>query len=459
MSKRNLTPNELVVALDQHIIGQKDAKRQLAIAERNRWRRMKTAQNIQKEIIPSNILMIGPTGSGKTECARRFARITKAPFVKVEATKFTERGYVGGKVDSMISSLLENALTLVRKEKEDSIKSEVDKRVESIILDLLVPLPPTSSNHEHSIEGGLEMSEDRLRDETRERFRKKLQKGELDQYEIEITIKKKKPKLAGVGLMDGIDESMMMQVQNMLHSIMPKDSEKKKITIKKATPLLREQVAQSLLSSEEIEEEALIRTEKEGIIFIDEIDKIAGKSQQSSAPDVSRQGVQRDLLPILEGSQVMTKYGAVNTDYILFIAAGAFHISDPSDFIPELQGRFPIRVKLKALSQEDFYAILISPNASLIKQYKALFLSEKVNLSFSDDSVREIARFAYEANQLMENIGARRLHTVMSQLLNSFLFDTPEKIEEGSEVKIEKEFVVEKLSSLVKAKNQRRYIL
>lgn len=456
-----LTPKEIVAALDKYIIGQKSAKRNVAIALRNRWRRMQVKSDIKADITPNNILMIGATGVGKTEIARRLAKIASAPFVKVEASKFTEVGYVGRDVEGMVRDLVEQAVSMVKAIREEEVKEKAMQQVEDIIVDAVMPPvskapsslatgPSTTSPSEDSLEQN---------ERTRERFREKIRKGELDERKIEITMSVTSS--MGIGMIGGsmIDEAALSNLQEMFSSMLPKRSKTKKVTIAEAKQLLLPEEISKLIDMDAIKEEALERAAYSGIIFIDEIDKIASSTSKGSGPDISREGVQRDLLPIVEGSNVHTKYGVINTEHILFIAAGAFHISKPSDLIPELQGRFPIRVELDNLTKEDFCRILQEPKNALTKQYEALFEAEQVRLTFEEGAIEEIADKAFSLNEQLENIGARRLHTVMSHLLNEFLFDMPDKISPSQEVKITKQLVNERLAELVKRKELNEYIL
>jgi ATP-dependent HslUV protease ATP-binding subunit HslU len=452
----NLTPGQIVAELDKYIIGQKDAKKNVAIALRNRWRRMNATPEMQLEIIPNNILMIGSTGVGKTEIARRLAKIADAPFTKVEASKFTEVGYVGRDVESMVRDLVEQSINIVKTKKKEEVKTKATEAVEDKILNILIPPVKKSNSKKEEIE--LDVREDsELNQETREAFRNKLKNGDLDNRKIEIDVAGSN--MSPIGVMGGpIDDVSMMNIQEMIGGFMPKSNKKRKVTIAEARKILMEEESAKLIDMDEVKEEAIWKAENLGMIFIDEIDKIAS-SGGKSGPDVSREGVQRDLLPIVEGSTVNTKHGAIKTDHILFIAAGAFHVSKPSDLIPELQGRFPIRVELEALTEDNFYHILKTPKNALTKQYIAMLESEGVNLTFSDDSLRELASLAFQANLEVENIGARRLQTVMSHLLNDILFDVPEKILPGSNIEISKEMVSEKLASLIKNKDLSQYIL
>ncbi len=461
-----LTPRQIVAELDKYIIGQHDAKRNVAIALRNRWRRMNVQSEIQGEIVPNNILMIGATGVGKTEIARRLAKIADAPFTKVEASKFTEVGYVGRDVESMVRDLVDQSVNLVKSRKQEEVKERAERMVEDTILDILIPPVKGVSR---STPGGFSLeqnndempqSDEELNERTRERFREKLRAGELDERKIEINIRKAAG--ANLGMVGGgMDEVSMMNLQEMLSNMMPKKNKKRKVSIAEARKLLVEEEAAKLIDMDEVKEEAIRKAENTGIIFIDELDKVASSSGsgKGGGPDVSREGVQRDLLPIVEGSSVTTKHGVINTDHILFIAAGAFHVAKPSDLIPELQGRFPIRVELENLTEDDFYHILKEPKNALTKQYTALFEAEGVKLEFQDDSLRELARMAFRLNSDVENIGARRLHTVMSQLLNDFLFDVPDVIGANAQIMITSEMVTERLNKLVQNKDLSQYIL
>lgn len=466
MNEQYLTPKQIVEELDKYIIGQYEAKRNVAIALRNRWRRMNVSDDIQGEIVPNNILMIGATGVGKTEIARRLARIADAPFVKVEASKFTEVGYVGRDVESMVRDLVEQSVNLVKNRKKEDVKEKAAAAVEDIILDALIPPMRQSSSRtpypaEYDANSSATPDSDvELNERTRQHFREKIRNGELEDRKIEINIKGtggSNVGMIGAGMMD---EVSMMNLQEMLNGMMPKKSRKRKVTVAEARRLLLEEEAAKLIDMDEVKEEAIRKAENSGIIFIDEIDKIAsGGKKGGGGPDVSREGVQRDLLPIVEGSTVNTKYGVIKTDHVLFIAAGAFHISKPSDLIPELQGRFPIRVELENLTKEDFIRILREPKNALTKQYEALFRAEGVHVSFLDDAIEEIANNAFLINTEIENIGARRLHTVMSKLLNEFLFDVPDKIGPNARIEISAEMVKSKLSGLMKNKDLSEYIL
>lgn len=461
--EKYLTPVQIVAELDKYIIGQKDAKRNVAIALRNRWRRMNVKDDMKSEIVPNNILMIGATGVGKTEIARRLAKIAHAPFTKVEASKFTEVGYVGRDVESMVRDLVEQSVNLVKSEKKEEVQQKAEQIVEDMILDALIPplksngtVTTTASTPSDESEPATEIE---LNERTRERFREKIRNGELEDRKIDINVQK--PAGGGIGMIGGgaMDESSMINLQEMIGNMMPKRSKKRKVTIEEARKILFEEESQKLIDMDEVKEVAITKAENTGIIFIDEIDKIAKSSGQKGGADVSREGVQRDLLPIVEGSAVNTKYGIIKTDHILFIAAGAFHVAKPSDLIPELQGRFPIRVELENLTKDDFYHILKEPKNALTKQYTSLLAAEEVELSFQDDAMDEIAQTAFDINAEVENIGARRLHTVMSRLLNEFLFDVPDKIGPNAKIVVTREMVQEKLSGLVKNKDLSEFIL
>lgn len=465
MDTNYLTPQQIVAELDKYIIGQYDAKRNVAIALRNRWRRMSVTTDIQAEIVPNNILMIGATGVGKTEIARRLARIADAPFVKVEASKFTEVGYVGRDVESMIRDLVDQSVNLVKAAKKEMVKEKAALAVEEIILDALIPplrtQPAPKSPGFPTQHGDVSGDTDaELNERTRNLFREKIRNGELEDRRIDISIKA--PASPGIGMVGAgvMDEVSMMNLQDMLNGMMPKKTRKRKVTVAEARRILLEEEAAKLIDMDEVKEEAIRKAENAGIVFIDEIDKIAsGSKKGGGGPDVSREGVQRDLLPIVEGSTVNTKHGIIKTDHILFIAAGAFHIAKPSDLIPEFQGRFPIRVELTNLTKEDFVRILTEPKNALTKQYEALFEAEGVKVTFTEKAIEEIAGMAFAINTEIENIGARRLHTVMSRLLNEFLFDVPDKIGPNAVIAINDEMVREKLQGLIKNKDLSEYIL
>jgi ATP-dependent HslUV protease ATP-binding subunit HslU len=463
MTPNQLTPRQIVNELDKYIVGQHEAKRNVAIALRNRWRRMSVQTEIKNEIIPNNILMIGSTGVGKTEIARRLAKLADAPFVKVEASKFTEVGYVGRDVESMVRDLVEQSVNLVKTRKKEEVKEKTAVIVEDIILDALIPPMRQSAENVVTVpENGKPepKSDAELNEQTRRIFREKIARGELEDRKIEINIKQNSGSnvgMVGAGMMD---EVSMMNLQEMLSGMMPKKAKKRKVTIAEARKLLMEEEAARLIDMDEVKEEAIALAENSGIIFIDEIDKIAsGSKKGGGGPDVSREGVQRDLLPIVEGCTVNTKHGVIKTDHVLFIAAGAFHMSKPSDLIPELQGRFPIRVELTNLNKEDFIRILSEPKNALTKQYQALFDAEQVKIDFDAEAIDEIAQMATTINTDVENIGARRLHTVMSRLLNEFLFDVPDQVPAGSTIHVTRDMVQKKLAGFIKNRDLSEYIL
>ncbi|WP_417546066.1 ATP-dependent protease ATPase subunit HslU [Marinobacter sp.] len=440
-----MTPREIVHELNKHIVGQQDAKRAVAIALRNRWRRMQLDSTLRDEVTPKNILMIGPTGVGKTEIARRLAKLADAPFLKVEATKFTEVGYVGRDVESIIRDLADMAVKMLRVQEMKRHEERALDAAEDRILDALIP-PPRSFN-----EDSQKTSED---SSTRQLFRKKLREGELDDKEIEIDLRSS---TAGVEIMapPGMEE-MTNQLQSMFSNMAADKSKPRKMKVADALKRVKEEEAAKLVNEESIKHKAILAVEQNGIVFLDEIDKVAKRSENTSS-DVSREGVQRDLLPLIEGSTVSTKYGSVRTDHILFIASGAFHLSKPSDLIPELQGRLPIRVELQALSPDDFKRILTEPDASLVQQYEALMATEGVKLTFSEDAIARIAEIAWKVNETTENIGARRLHTVLERLLESLSFDAGDGVTEMFEVTAD--YVNEKLGELSEDEDLSRYIL
>ncbi len=441
-----MTPREIVQELDKHIVGQDDAKRAVAIALRNRWRRVQVDEPLRSEITPKNILMIGPTGVGKTEISRRLARLARAPFVKVEATKFTEVGYVGREVDSIVRDLMDVAIKLIREDSMGKVRHRAEDAAEERVLDALLPPPSQGAGFTADVEPA--------DSDTRQKFRKMLREGKLDDKEIEIDIQAMP---AGVEIMapPGMEE-MTSQLQGMFQNLGNNRSKTRKLKVKEAFRLLTDEEAAKMLDEEELKTQALEAVEQHGIVFLDELDKVA-RSNGTQGADVSREGVQRDLLPLVEGSTVNTKYGMVKTDHILFIASGAFHVSKPSDLIPELQGRFPIRVELKSLTTEDFVRILTEPDASLTSQYAALLNTEEVQLEFAESGVRRIAEVAFQVNENTENIGARRLHTVMERLLETVSFEASDK--SGSKLTVDAGYVNDHLSELAQDEDLSRYIL
>lgn len=448
-----LTPRQIVAELDKYIIGQDEAKRAVAIALRNRWRRQKLPPELRDEVAPKNIIMIGPTGVGKTEIARRLARLADAPFIKVEASKYTEVGYVGRDVESMVRDLTELSVNIVRAERTKAVEQRAKELAEERLLDLLLPTGRSLGR------GGGEMLQDieftGSLAETREKLRKKLQEGKLDERMVELEVKDRVFPMVEIFGTTGLEE-MDINLREMLGNILPQRTRRRKVKVKEALRILAQEESQKLVDMEEVASEAIRRTENLGIIFIDEIDKVAGR-EAVHGPDVSREGVQRDLLPIVEGCTVNTKYGFVRTDHILFIAAGAFHASKPSDLIPELQGRFPLRVGLKPLTKRDFVRILTEPENALTKQYIALLATEGVKVEFTEDAVEEIAAIATAVNETAENIGARRLYTIMEKLLDEISFEAPHM--EGVRVEITAAYVRERLADIVKDQDLSRYIL
>lgn len=448
-----LTPRQIVFELDKYIIGQDAAKKAVAIALRNRWRRQQVLTNLREEIMPNNIIMIGPTGVGKTEIARRLAKLANAPFVKVEATKFTEVGYVGRDVESMIRDLVERSVSMVREEQTAEKLIEAKIAAENRILDILIPPVKRGPSFDTATDAEIDDNSS-----TREKFRQMLQSGKLDERMIEIdTVVDSVPAMQILGPI-GMDE-MGMNLQDLFGNIMPKKTKKRKVSVADARKIFEKEEAEKLIDMDAVIKEAIYRAEHNGIIFVDEIDKIASRGGASgSGPEVSREGVQRDLLPIVEGTNVNTKYGAVHSDHILFIASGAFHVSKPADLIPELQGRFPIRVELKSLTEDDFIKILTLPENALIKQYVALMNSEDIKLNFEESSINEIAATAAKVNDEITNIGARRLHTILTTLLEDILYNAPDNLEK-QEIKIDAQMVKDRLSEIVGNTDLSKFIL
>jgi ATP-dependent HslUV protease ATP-binding subunit HslU len=468
-----LTPRHIVAELDRYIVGQSDAKKSVAIAMRNRWRRQRTPDAIREEISPNNIILVGPTGVGKTEIARRLAKLAGAPFIKVEASKFTEVGYVGRDVESMVRDLVESAVNMVRSEREAEVEDLAHDRVDDRLLDLLLPVPADSKSGTPTPEaasadtpiflvsssGNVSQETDVEKERykrTRDKLRQLLLDGQLEQREVEIEVAQSAP-MFDMMIPQGAPEGME-NFSDMLQDMLPKRTKKRTVKVSEARRILIQQELDKLIDNEDVTADALERVESMGIIFLDEIDKIAGqRGQNMGGPDVSREGVQRDLLPIVEGSNVQTKYGLVKTDHVLFIAAGAFHVAKPSDLIPELQGRFPIRVELKPLTEADFVRIMTEPENALTKQYAALVEADGAKLTFTTDGIAEIARIAAQVNDRMENIGARRLHTVMTTLLEEFLYELPDRGD--GEIAVDKALVTDRLKAIVEDEDLRRYIL
>ncbi|MEP6905500.1 MAG: ATP-dependent protease ATPase subunit HslU [Gemmatimonadales bacterium] len=467
-----LTPRNIVAELDRYIVGQADAKKSVAIAMRNRWRRQRTPESIREEISPNNIILVGPTGVGKTEIARRLAKLAGAPFIKVEASKFTEVGYVGRDVESMVRDLVESAVNMVRSERESEVEDLAHDKVDERLLDLLLPVPPDAkpapspepANSESpiflvsssgSVSQEVDVEKERYK-RTRDKLKQLLLDGQLEAREVEIEVSQSAP-MFDMMVPQGAPEGME-NFSDMLQEMLPKRTKKRTVKVSEARRILLEQELDRLIDDEDVTADALERVESMGIIFLDEIDKIAGgRGPTMGGPDVSREGVQRDLLPIVEGSNVQTKYGMVKTDHVLFIAAGAFHVAKPSDLIPELQGRFPIRVELKPLTEADFVRIMTEPENALTKQYAALVEADGAHLTFTTDGIAEIARIAAQVNDRMENIGARRLHTVMTTLLEEFLYELPDR--GGEPIEVNAALVIERLKAIVEDEDLRRYIL
>lgn len=465
MKNQALTPREIVAELDKYIVGQKDAKKSVAVALRNRYRRSRLPESVRDEIVPKNILMIGPTGVGKTEIARRLAKLVGAPFVKIEATKFTEVGYVGRDVESMIRDLMETSIRIVRGERTERVKDKAEELANDRIVSILVPSARSSRSQRNPFEmlfgnnDNNDKEEDEQQDssvtEKRRQVKFNLLAGNLENDLIEIDVEDNAPNMFDMFAGQG-NEQMGMNMQEMFGNLLPKRTKKRKLTVKEARKVLIQEEAGKLIDMDDVIQDSIQRVEQSGIIFIDEIDKIAARGQ-GSGPDVSREGVQRDILPIVEGSTIMTKYGPVKTDYILFIAAGAFHVSKPSDLIPELQGRFPIRVELSSLTLDEFVSILTEPQNALTKQYVELLRTEDIEVEFSEDAIREIAKIAESVNKNTENIGARRLHTILEKLLEDLSFEAPELSLER--MIITPEYVKEKLGTIAEDRDLSQYIL
>nr|WP_316275804.1 HslU--HslV peptidase ATPase subunit [Bacillus velezensis] len=467
MENKPLTPRQIVDRLDQYIVGQQDAKKAVAVALRNRYRRSLLDEKLRDEIVPKNILMMGPTGVGKTEIARRIAKLTGAPFIKIEATKFTEVGYVGRDVESMVRDLVETSVRLIKEEKISEVKEQAEENANKRIVRLLVPGKKKQAGVKNPFEmlfGGSQTANDDDTDqqeeasleEKRKRMAHQLALGELEDHYVSVEVEEQQPSMFDMLQGSGM-EQMGMNMQDALSNLMPKKKKRRKMTVREARKVLTNEEAGKLIDMDEVGQEAVLRAEEGGIIFIDEIDKIAKNGGASSSADVSREGVQRDILPIVEGSTVVTKYGSVKTDHVLFIAAGAFHMAKPSDLIPELQGRFPIRVELSKLTVDDFVKILVEPDNALLKQYQALLQTEGISLEFSDEAIRKIAEVAYHVNQDTDNIGARRLHTILERLLEDLSFEAPDVTME--KVAITPQYVEEKLGTIANNKDLSQFIL
>ncbi len=450
----NLTPTRIVEELDRYVVGQKDAKRAVAVALRNRWRRQQLPPEMAEDVAPKNIIMIGPTGVGKTEIARRLAKLTKSPFIKVEASKFTEVGYVGRDVESMIRDLVELARNIVQEEQRDINKAKAQELAEKRLLDMLLPHPPGFGAMDERGQSKDPLGEESYQ-RTREKFRALLLEGKLDDREVEIEVADKGPEIHFMGGNDM--DQIGINMKEIMGNFMPQAPKSRRMKVPEAFEYLAQDEADKLIDPDNLNAEAIERTEQSGIVFLDEVDKVAAQNNGRGGPDVSREGVQRDLLPIVEGSTVQTKYGPAKTDHILFIAAGAFHMAKPSDLLPELQGRFPIRVELDSLDRDDFIRILQEPENALVRQYPALLATEGVNITFGEDAVKEVAHFAFRINEQTENIGARRLHTIMERLLEEISFRAPEM--SGENVEIDAAYVRERLSDIVEDLDLSRYIL
>ncbi|HWX54613.1 MAG TPA: ATP-dependent protease ATPase subunit HslU [Verrucomicrobiae bacterium] len=451
----DLTPKEIVAELDKYVISQHEAKRAVAIALRNRMRRQKLPPELAEEIMPKNIIMIGPTGVGKTEIARRLAKLANSPFLKVEASKFTEVGYVGRDVESMVRDLVEIAIDMVREEKLEEVQEKAELNAEERLLELLLPAPTPSPASSSSTIHALPAEDSDSTSRTREKLRQQLREGKLDERMVELEVRERSMPAFEIISNQGVEE-MDINVKDMLPNLFGQRTKKRKMKVSEAFEYLIQEEEGRLIDMDQVTRMAVDRVEQSGIIFLDEIDKIAGR-ESGHGPDVSREGVQRDILPIVEGTTVNTRYGMVRTDHILFVAAGAFHVSKPSDLIPELQGRFPIRVELKSLTMEDFIAILTEPKSSLVKQYTALLETEGLRLEFTREALDEIAAFAFRVNENTENIGARRLHTIMERVLDEVSFNAPDLVEKS--VKIDADYVRKTLSDIVKDQDLSRYIL